>query len=137
MTESQKRIAIIVTVILIALWLFWPKAKKILTDAGLFNPVIEIPAFDLPPRTGYPIVIPELPPMEPIEYPFNAISACMCGSGQVPYYLQPAVPQQPTQPTIQQPIVTRQTTVGGYRGPSTYQPGFNTYFGQVIWTGAI
>lgn len=136
MTEKQKRIAIIATVIIIALWLFWPKAKKVLTDNGWIMPDIIIPAFDLPPRTEYPIVIPGLPPLDPIEYPFSAVSACGCGTGLIPYYLEPAVAQTPTQPTINQPVVTRSSSFG-YRTPTTYQPGFNTYFGQVIWTGAI
>lgn len=116
MTEKQKRYAIIgIVIIIILLLLFWPKRLKAITGSDWQMPDISIPAFNLPPRTNYPINIPGLPPREPIEYPFSAVSACMCGSGTVPYYFEPVITSTPTQNNYS-PYTYTYTTYGDYGG---------------------
>lgn len=114
MTENQKRGAIIIGIIVIILLLFWPKTSKAIQTNGDL-PTIDIPAFNLPPRNEYPIQVVGLPSIN-IDYPFNAISACACGGGSVPYYFK-EVTQAPSPAPINIPQSTNtfpRFYLGGY-----------------------
>lgn len=79
MTEKQKKIAIVIGVVLIAIMLLWSRktnASIIVNQQGLAPIDISIPGFNIPERGGINITIPALPSRS--QYGFNAISPCMC-----------------------------------------------------------
>lgn len=81
MTERQKKIALIVGTIIIALILLLSGRKgtagTVINNQGETSPInVTVPGFNIPERSPIAINIPGLPEMSP--YNFNAISPCMC-----------------------------------------------------------
>jgi hypothetical protein len=79
-TEKQKKIALIVGTIVIALILLLTSRKgagtTIVNQEEMAPINVSIPAFNIPERGGITINIPALPTQS--QYGFNAISPCMC-----------------------------------------------------------
>ena len=80
MTEKQKKIAIIVGVIVIAVFLLWMRkgsAGTTIINQEELPPInVSIPGFNIPERGDIVINVPALPSGS--QYGFNAISPCMC-----------------------------------------------------------
>lgn len=108
MTEKQKKLAIIVGVIVIGLLLLMTSRKAGSTTVnhqGLDATQVSLPSNDMPLRSPFIINIPGLPSYTPYQY--SAVSPCMCNG-------------QATSPgAYQGPLVTFITNQGS-RGGNTY-----------------
>lgn len=108
MTEKQKKLAIIVVTIVIALILLLWSRKGV--SGTIYNqeqmpPIsVTIPGFNIPERSPIAINIPGLPSFTPYQY--SAISPCMCNGA--------ATTQGYTGPLVE--FVTNQ----GSTGPNIY-----------------
>ena len=109
MTEKQKKIAIIVSVIALALLLLLSSKKA--SGTTIVNqeqaPAIDvtIPSMNIPERSPFAIVLPGLPDFTPYQY--SAISPCMCNGAAV------------SQPQNNSPLITYVTNMGN-QGPNIY-----------------
>jgi hypothetical protein len=121
MTEKQKKLAIIVGVIVIALLLLMSRkpGTTIVNQKGLDPTQVSLPSNDMPIRSPFIINIPGLPSYTPYQY--SAVSPCMCNGAAT------------TLGAYQGPLVTFVTNQGN-SGPNIYNytpppPPKNVFYG--------
>lgn len=104
MTEKQKKLAIIVGTIVIALLLLMTSRKvgsTTVNHQGLDPLAVSLPSNDMPLRSPIIVNIPGLPSFSPYQY--SAVSPCMCnGAASTSAYAGPLIE-----------FVTNQGNVGG------------------------
>jgi hypothetical protein len=85
MTEKQKKIAIVIGVVVIAVIILFSRkgasGNTIVNQQGLSPINVTIPGFNIPERSPFAINIPGLPSAAPYDY--NAISPCMCNGSSL------------------------------------------------------